>query len=315
MYTGMKLAGGTNNEFEVALRARLIVNDVLGYGSEWRTDLGLGTAFSLTSEYYRPFGSSRVFVAPRAFLTNDRSGLYASGNRVANLRTERLGVGLDVGTTFGRRSELRFGLEYGLVDSRVRVGDPLLPRYRDDLARARLRWVYDNQDSPQIPTRGTHAEVELSAWLAALGSEQAFTQGVASVSTFIPTGRRGSLFWQGRLGTTFAQTAPPYADFLLGGPLRLSAYDQDTFRGSHCLHSSVGWLYPLRDLPALIGGKVYAGAWYELGGAFGRFDQARYRSSLSAGLMAETILGPTTLAASWGEGGEQQIHFAVGATY
>ncbi|MCC7494058.1 MAG: patatin-like phospholipase family protein [Fimbriimonadaceae bacterium] len=309
--TGLNLAGGTSNEFEVSLRARLTALGVGGWDSEWRTDVSIGSTFSLASEYYRPFSGSDLFLAPRAFVTNDRSGLYRAESQIASLRTERIGGGLDLGLNLGRRSELRLGVEYANVNSGVSVGDPTLPRFGDATSRVRLRYVYDSHDDPYVPTRGWRAETELSGWTTALGGEQAMLQWQAQVSAFQRLGR-GSLLQLGRIGSSFDKTAPTYATYTLGGPLRLSAYDQDVFRGSHYVYGALGYLHPLGSLPPLLGGRYYLGSWYELGSACERLGEATFRHSLSAGLVGETILGPAAIAASLGEGGNRQVYFAIG---
>ncbi len=51
-------------------------------------------------------------------------------------------------------------------------------------------------------------------------------------------------------------------------------------------------------LPDILGGNVYLGGWLEQGSAFDRWEDADYRASLSAGVMAETLFGPVFLGYS-----------------
>ena len=44
-----------------------------------------------------------------------------------------------------------------------------------------------------------------------------------------------------------------------GGPLRLGAFHQDEFRGSRLIFSTQGYIHRIGSLPALFGGKIYAG--------------------------------------------------------
>ena len=100
-----------------------------------------------------------------------------------------------------------------------------------------------------------------------------------------------------------------------GGPFRLGAYGPNEFRGNDYALLSAGWLYRLGQLPGFLGGKILVGSWYEVGGAFLRFDRARYSSDLSAGFIAETLLGPVVVGGSYGEAGRRSVYFAIGRLF
>ena len=119
----------------------------------------------------------------------------------------------------------------------------------------------------------------------------------------------------GEGGTTFGETAPAAQQLTLGGPLRLGAFHQDEFRGSRLIFSAQGYIHRIGSLPALFGGKVYAGLWHEIGAVFESQGQRNYLSVLSGGVLTETFLGPMIVGGSWGEGGRYRLYFSVGSLF
>ena len=107
------------------------------------------------------------------------------------------------------------------------------------------------------------------------------------------------------------ETAAPLQQFTLGGPLRLGAYNLDEFRGDDYRLLSAGYLHRIGQLPPFLGGKIMAGSWYELGKA----GTGSYHNSISAGLAAETALGPFFIGDSFGEAGRRRFFFAIGRLF
>ena len=66
MYLGISLENTTGNEFRFGLAGRYLAFDVLGSGSETRIDASIGSDPSLAATWYRPLGSSRMFIEPGA---------------------------------------------------------------------------------------------------------------------------------------------------------------------------------------------------------------------------------------------------------
>ena len=69
----------------------------------------------------------------------------------------------------------------------------------------------------------------------------------------------------------------------------------------------------LMHLPEVLGGRVYFTAIIEAGSVFDHVRDARFKSSLTAGLAADTFLGPLFAGASVGNGGELRVYFLVGS--
>ena len=307
----LEVDGSDPSNVDSTIGARFTVFDAGKYGAEWQTDIRLGSRLLLSTEYYRPFGEAGLFAAPRVYYEREAKDLYLNDMRAAEYRTRRLTAGFDFGYTF-RLSELRAGYQIGHINSVVRSGAPLLPALEGKVSEASLRWTFDGQDSPIVPSRGLRLSAEGRWFFDSPGASGDFSQAEINLSKFHPITAQGTIFLIGAGGTTFDKDAPPAQEFTLGGLFRLGAFGRDEFRGNHYLLSGFGYLHQLYKLPPLFGEKIYAGGWYEVGGAFDRIDSARYFNSLSAGIVVVTRLGPIALGGSIGESGRHKFYFSLG---
>ena len=307
----LEVDGWDLNNVDSTIGVRLTMLDIGKYGAELRSDVRLGSRNFLFTEYYWPFSENGLFAATRAYYERAAKDLYLNDARAAEYRTRRTGAGLDFGYTF-RRSELRLGYDISHIDAEVRSGAPLLPALEGRVSAAFLRWEFDGQNSPLVPSRGVRLSAEARRFFDSPGASSDFSQAEINLSAFHPITERGSIFVIGAGGTSFDKDAPPTQEFTLGGPFRLGAFGRDEFRGDHYLLSGAGYLHQLYRLPPLFGEKIYAGGWYEIGGAFDQLDSARYFSSFSAGIVVVTRLGPVALGGSLGESGRHKFYFSLG---
>ena len=100
--------------------------------------------------------------------------------------------------------------------------------------------------------------------------------------------------------------------FGVGGAARLSALAPNELRGPKFLVGGVGLRREISRLPALLGDRLYLTGRIEVGGAFSSFDTARYRTSVTAGVGADTIFGPFFLGGSVGNERAFRAYFLVG---
>jgi len=137
-------------------------------------------------------------------------------------------------------------------------------------------------------------------------------QGEAVGSWFKRVWTRQRLFVAGGGGTSFGHD-PGLNQFRLGGALRLGALNTDEVRGNNYVLGTIGLLHEWFRLPDILGGNVYAGGWLEQGSAFDRWEDAKYESSLTAGIVIETLFGPAFLgySQSLNDGGGR-FYIAVG---
>jgi NTE family protein len=312
---GMSVNGAEPDNILFNFAARLIALDVGAPGAEVRGDLRLGSDNLISGEYYRPFGLSRLFVAPRFFYEEHRQNLWQGSDRLAVYRSETPVAELDLGYDVGRASELRLGYQIGHLNTKVSTGPPILPTESGTVSTAILRFQYEGYDTPWVPSRGTRVAILSNAYFEAPRVSGTLPRIDARATHFQPVSRRGSLYGLLDYGTTFGSTAPPAQQFTLGGPLRLSAYGLDRYRGSHYLLSSLGYLHQVFELPPMLGHRVDLGVWYEAGYVTGALGSDGYKQDVAIGLIADTVLGPFLIGGSFGESGESAFYFTLGNVF
>ncbi len=301
--------------FNVSGGARVTFMDIDHHGGEWRNDLLFGSSNLAASEFYQPLAMSRFFVAPFAFASKFARNSFTGETRVAVFGDERAGGGFDFGYDSGRRSEIRLGYEIFSGKLDPLIGSAGLPIVSGNTGEFRLRYVWDGQDSPSVPSRGFRIVSNLSHVLQSPDLAHPITQLDVQTSTFAPLSARTSLFFIASAGTSFHGTAGPFQVFALGGPFHLGAYLPQEFLGNHYGYSSLGFRRELYRLPQLVGGRVYWAGWYEAGTAFNDPDSVVVRGTFNLGFIAETIAGPLALAGSISPTGQSRINFSIGRLF
>jgi NTE family protein len=295
--------------------ARLTFFDIGRSGTEWRNDLRLGSNNYLATEYFRPLGKTRFFIAPRASFERRRIAIFAESNRIAEYLSQNIQAGIDIGYSFNPQSELRAGYTIGYQNVSRRIGDPLLPNLKGGYNAFGLRYVYDGLDKAQISTRGILSRNTLDYYFDGPGTDGAFTQAETRNFSFNAFGKRNTLIAFGGGGTTFGGTPSPIRQFTLGGPFRLGGYGYDEFRANNYIQGGFGILHNPEFFPSFLGGKTYLGAWYEAGSAFEKFTDARFRQSVTGGAIVETPFGPVFVGGSVNASGRGRFYFSFGRLF
>jgi len=316
MMLGLNLENRTSSDFRVQLAARYLRFDVLGSGSELRVDGTIGSdpyaAFSL----YRPIFGRRVFVRPYAAAIVTTIDFVEDDRIVAQYRLQQQYIGGDVGVSVSRESEVAGGWRFGHVGASVRTGEPDLPEAGGAQDEFLLHFVHDGQDSPVVPSRGTHAAVNLTHYMkspAVPGVERTnddVTQLEGGISRFWSSGRRNRLFAVASGGTSF--DGHPISQFQLGYPFRLDAFRIGERRGDHYAVVTVGAARQIGRLPDFIGGPVFAGTWFQNGSAFNTHENADINSQIAGGILMDTLLGPAVGGVSVGFDGGFRIFVGIG---
>lgn len=287
----LEMESNDANTLNLTLGARVTVYDAGKYGSEWRTDARVGFRPGLSTEFLFPIRGRTLFIAPRGFARGSRENFFSGGTRTSTVQINRYGVGVDL-VYLKENQEWRAGYEASYLDPSIMTGNPAGPFAfgtrggLNDLLR--LRYGYDGQDSPSIPTRGLRLDLESRFVLHAPLAPRAYPQFEGNAMYFHPLSELNSVFVGGTLGTSFNRQASPFGQFTLGGPFRLGP---------------------------LFGGKLYALGWYDIGGAFERVANPSYRQQLSAGFRLNTRLGPLAFIGAFGEGGRGKFYFTFGRTF
>jgi len=305
--------------FDFSAGTRITFMDLFHRGGEWRSDLLFGSSNLAATEYYQPLWQSRFFVAPYVFASKYARNAFSGLTRIAVFGDERAGGGLDIGFNSGRRSEFRIG--YELFDGKLAplVGAAGLPIVHGSTGQFRARFVWDGQDSPSVPSRGSRIVTTLSHVLQSPDLAKPITQFDVQSSTLIPLGNKTSLFTDISGGSSFGDTAGTFQLFTLGGPFRLGAYLPDQFLGNHYAYTSLGFRRELYRMPQLVGKKIYWGGWYEAGSTFGTATDdpgpVVVRGTFNVGLIADTIVGPIALAGSISPTGQSRVNFSIGRLF
>lgn len=295
--------------------ARMTMFDIGRYGAEWRNDVRIGSNTLLNSEYYRPLGKTNFFVAPRVTYSRNRINFFEDGNRTSEYSVQRFQLGLDSGYIFNVRSELRLGYKLEYVSASRRIGDNLFPTIKGRFSNATLGWTYDGLNTAQVPTKGIYSKNSINYYFDSADNTNKFAQAETQNLAFHPLSERSVLLGFANMGTSFGDTAPQLRQFTLGGPFKVGGYGYDEFRASNYAHAGIGYLYNPINFSSFLGGKVYVGGWYEGGSAFEKFNDIRYRQSITGGTIIETPLGPVFLGTSINDKGRGRIYFSFGRIF
>ncbi len=301
-----------SDDSSFSIQARMTFYDVGRYGAEWRNDARIGASTLFASEYFRPIGRSRFFVAPRVSYERRPVAFYVDRDRLAEYTIASTQFSADLGYSFNARSEVRAGYAIGWERASKQIGEDLLNDAKGKFSLASLRYTYDGLDQAQVPRSGMLVRNSINHYFDTPGRTSGITQAETRGNVFVPVTDRNTVFGFGGAGTSFGSTAPVLRQFTLGGPFRLGGYGVDEFRGSNFAFAGVGVLHSRQILPSLFGGKAYVGAWYEGGSAFERFGDANYRQSASGGVIVETPLGPLLVGAGMNENGKGRFFFSFG---
>src|SRR5262249_17183509 len=151
---GIQIDNSNTDDTNVNLLGRLTFYDVGREGAEWRTNFSLGSSLYLGTEYFRPIGDTKFFVAGAGSIGETKRQFYVNGKKTAEYRQNTAVIGADLGYSINSRSELRTGFNVGHQSADKQIGDPLLGEPSGTLSAFSIRYNYYGQNSPQFPTRG-----------------------------------------------------------------------------------------------------------------------------------------------------------------
>ncbi|HJZ52009.1 MAG TPA: patatin-like phospholipase family protein [Candidatus Acidoferrales bacterium] len=313
---GFSIDGSESDDVTFTQLARLTFMDVAGYRSEWRTDLQFGNTYGVESELYRPFNATtKWFFAPRGDATDTALKIFHKGNPLADYRILRADIGMDIGYTLSRFTEIRVGYEVGDYDAKLRLGTPEFFSHAGRLGDTRLHFLTDHRDDPVVPHRGYSLDGTFQWFDTNPGANGAFPLMQARADYFLPVQSAASVFVVGEGGTSFGSTHIGVPQFFLGGPGRLSAYGTNELFGNQYYDFRIGYLHNLVTLPPFVGRRVYAIGACEFGKMYGAPIESGFPNDFAAGLLAETVVGPLFLGGSIGDTGHDKRFFQLGHVF
>jgi NTE family protein len=323
---GVELNNIDSVNFAMTVAGRTTIYDVVGTGSEVKLDFAVGTRLGVGGELYRSIGVPWLFAAPRVFAGRVERNRFVGDRLVGEYWRRQADAGFDLGVNFGRRAQLRVGVDAAHLEETLRVGDPSLPEANGAQEFASARFVYDGQDSQVVPSRGLYAGAGARRFFSApaitgppaivdvIQNPQEFWQAEFDVTGFHSIGRRNRIFFRAAAGTSF-DAHPYFNDFSLGGPFRMSAYLNDELRGPSVALAAAGYMRQLPRLPSWVGGRAYLAVWVEGGSAFQSRSAITWHQDAAVGLIIDSLIGPVFIGGSVGPGGHSRVYFSLGPIF
>jgi NTE family protein len=291
VFVNLEVSGDAAGRTQQSVNSRLVFLDVGGQNAELRGDLSVGSHTLAGIEYYHRIARTGWFWAPRAAFDRRESFYYSAGTVQGDFDVRQAGVGLDAGYTAALDNEFRFGVDYGRVGASVQTGTVPLANQSGVVKSAKLQFTHDGQDNDQVPSRGLRFTATGRYYFSAPVSSM-FPVLRLDASWFHTVSSQDRIFLLASGGSSFGNQLAVPLQFTLGGPLRLGAYGIDQFRGDRIGYAGAGWLRRIGALPAVLGGNLFLGGWYEAGGYSLAAQQTTWRQNGTVAFVAETPLGP-----------------------
>ncbi len=324
-YLGFGLGLLTDNQGDSRFGLRATYNQTWlnRLGAEWSTELTLGNAPSIRTEFYQPLNLDQaVFVAPYLEDSLTPDSVFLKNQRVARYDVTRGRVGADVGITLDGL-ELRAGPYFGQTDVALDTGARELPEGGVIDSGMRARIVYDTLDSAAAPRAGVRLSLETMSPLQALGAEVDYTRALFSATTARSFGAN-TIAGSFKAGSSFGANMPYYDQFPLGGFLNLSGYANEQFRGNEMAFGALAYYRQIASLPPPLGRGLYLGASVEAGWLSNGIihnantgenvllspEATRFGGSVFFG--SDTWLGPAYLGLGVAGTGESTIYVLIG---
>ena len=308
--------GSEYQNVQFILGARITFFDLGSNGSEWRSDVSIGSAYGVRSEFYRPFGESlRWFVAPRAFASDSAVYYYKGGTFLADYRNKLAGGAFDVGYTFDRTSELRIGYEVGEQRFSPSQGFLAFGTLQGRVGVTSLRYNFTDRDDPIIPRRGSDLHFSTRWTDANPGATSGFPVSELQMTLFKPVSKPASVFLAAQGGTTFTYHGTGLPPFSLGGSRNLVAYGSNEFLINQYFLFKAGYIHQLLELPPIVGDKLYAVVGYEAGKVYGLSNVSSLPTDAYGGLIVNTLFGPVLIGGAYGATGHHKVFFRLGRVF
>lgn len=304
------------------LGARVTAFDIGGIGSEWRSDVLLGSQYGLATKYYRPLApSSHWFVAPQITAESSPFTIYRRQDELAHYQLRTIAGALDVGYIFSRNAELRVGYEGGGAKLSEIVGAPLLPFTSDRIGTTSVKFALDRLDfslrmleAPVVPRNGVEWVSTVQWHDAWLGADRHFATAESDLGLFKSLGSVQSVYFKASGGSTLGFTNNGLPSFSLGGTLRMAAYGTNEFLTNQYAYGRAGYLHRIYAIPSLPGGGFYLTAYLEAAKPYG-IGGAPIPADGVAGLILDYAFGPIFFGGSWGEAGHKKFFFHLGKQF
>ena len=282
------------------------------WNGEWRTILKLGEEPGLITELNQPLGEgSPYYVNGFLAASNDRFNIFKDGDRIAEIRSRKVGMTGSVGREFGNWGDLRAGLNRFISKNSVAVGSPQEQEADSDGGEVFVRLFFDTLDNVFFPTSGTSGRVKWLGSRTDLGADNDFDQALVDMSAVATFGSH-TFSLGGRYQTTFKGVAPIQNNFRLGGLFNLPGFIENELSGQN--------LYLLRaiyqrKINTLFSTSPYLGVTLQRGQVYEDRDEFDFPDGITAAgawLGWDSFIGPIYLGYGYAETGDQSAYIIIG---
>lgn len=306
-----QLEASPEENLRFGVGGRVTFLDLGGPASEWRTDLSIGVFNVAQTEYYYRVLGSKWFIAPRIGYRQKSTPFFEDKRNIADLKQRQTEGGIDLGYAFGRFQELRAGWVLGHNVTELSNEQPGIAAIRGRYSRIRGLWSYEGQDRPVVPSHGIRANIEGSWYTASPGVDGGFPSIQGELAYARPISKRWISIYRVAGGATKADPSLQF-QFLLGGPLAVSALGRGELYGSHYYYGSAAALRALSADSLSLFGRFYTYLGYEGGNAWTTESIPVPRSSATMGIVGETVFGAVFFGGAIGDRGDKRVFFRLG---
>jgi NTE family protein len=308
-----------NTSFDAS--SRLLFTELNSLGAEFVTDLQVGTAPLLSSEFYQPLTTNGpYFVAPHLQVEAHDVAQVEEGKQVGYFRVRSFDYGLDFGREFSNWGEVRIGALGSEGSTRVELGDFSNPGYTFDLHEGFVSISYDQLDRANFP----HSGQALTAQLTVSGSGQTGPGAGTDQFTFDWRGahswaRNTLVAWVSSGNTIGGSQNSVSTYFPLGGFLNLSGVHAATLAGPQY---AIARLIYLRNVgnggEGILDVPAYVGLSLEDGNVWSSRQQISFGSTHQDAALffgADTYIGPAYLAVGYDASGSTEFYLVLGHSF
>ena len=316
---GFRFGYDSAGDGDYALLLGLRMSELNSLGAEWKSQLTIGDASKVQTEFLQPLDPQRrLFLAAQALFSSELiDGLSSAGDPL-RFRLQQRSVGLDIGARLWQAGEVRLGVARGLSNLSNRVQVPSEVPSEADLGWAHADFIIDTLDAPGFATRGTYGSITLLASRKELGASNDYTRLAGQFYRPITVGKNtivprisGSV----KIGDG---DVPLYDQTALGGFLNLSGLSRGSLFGQNAALAELVYYRKVGELPPALGGGIHAGFSVEAGEVWAEPRDFRLGDAIFAGsafLGAETQIGALYFGVGVAEGGNTAIYLQLGSLF
>lgn len=315
---GLGLSSDFQGDADFNIQGRLRKTWMNSYGAEWLSDIQIGSANRIMTQWYQPINEEQEFyLTPMAEWKQDTLRLFHDGKELAIYDFDTYKIGMNGGFQIDSYGKVYAGVLSGVLKADLRTG---APEYETDDSSVNLGafhggFVLDKLDSVAFPSNGWLLKGSLYRSSDWLGAEDKYTKGEIAGNYVFSIGEHTVNLFALAQGSINGEL-PDYDQYKWGGFLRQSGYQNGELLGDHLLYSRL--IYTNRLMKYQMFDGLYAGFSLEAGkleDPLVRLNSNTTMLSASAFLASDTPIGPFYIGYGQAKNGEGSVYLFLGLPY